>query len=76
MSYRQNQKEHHQKENFFDEYKQLLLENRIAFEESICCEAFNPWGFVFIAFFSPVTPVVSRLTPSELSLDKHKVIKR
>ena len=33
ISYIQNQKEHHKKETFFDEYKRLLIENGIAFDE-------------------------------------------
>ena len=33
IGYIKNQKEHHKKENFFDEYKRLLIENEIQFEE-------------------------------------------
>ena len=33
IEYVKNQKAHHQKENFYDEYKRLLLENGVAFEE-------------------------------------------
>ena len=33
IEYIKNQKEHHQKESFFDEYKRLLIENGIEFDE-------------------------------------------
>ena len=33
IGYIKNQKEHHKTENFFDEYKRLLIENEIQFEE-------------------------------------------
>jgi putative transposase len=33
INYIKNQKEHHKKENFYDEYKRLLIENGIEFEE-------------------------------------------
>lgn len=33
IEYIKNQKEHHKKESFFDEYKQLLIENGISFDE-------------------------------------------
>lgn len=33
IEYIKNQKEHHKTESFFDEYKRLLLENGIAFDE-------------------------------------------
>ena len=33
INYIKNQKEHHKKETFFDEYKRLLVENGIEFEE-------------------------------------------
>ena len=33
INYIKNQKEHHKKENFYDELKRLLIENRIEFDE-------------------------------------------
>ncbi len=33
INYIKNQKEHHQSENFYDEYKRLLIENGIEFDE-------------------------------------------
>ena len=33
IEYIKNQKEHHQKENFYDEYKRLLAEHEIEFDE-------------------------------------------
>lgn len=33
INYIKNQKEHHRKENFYGEYKRLLLENEIEFDE-------------------------------------------
>jgi len=33
INYIKNQKEHHQSENFYDEYKRLMIENRIEFDE-------------------------------------------
>jgi putative transposase len=33
IEYIKNQKEHHKKESFYDEYKRLLRENGIAFDE-------------------------------------------
>ena len=33
IAYIKNQKEHHQTESFFEEYKRLLIENEIPFEE-------------------------------------------
>lgn len=33
INYIKNQKEHHKKENFYDEYKRLLIENGIEFNE-------------------------------------------
>ncbi|NTS39450.1 IS200/IS605 family transposase [Flavisolibacter sp. BT320] len=33
IDYIKNQKEHHKKESFYDEYKRLLMENEIPFEE-------------------------------------------
>lgn len=33
IDYIKNQKEHHKKETFFDEYKRLLIENGISFDE-------------------------------------------
>jgi REP element-mobilizing transposase RayT len=33
INYIKNQKEHHQSENFYDEYKRLLIENGIGFDE-------------------------------------------
>lgn len=33
INYIRNQKEHHKKENFYDEFKRLLVENRIEFDE-------------------------------------------
>ena len=33
IAYIKNQKEHHQRESFLDEYKRLLTENEIPFEE-------------------------------------------
>ena len=33
IAYIKNQKEHHKKENFLDEYKRLLRENEVPFEE-------------------------------------------
>ncbi len=33
IEYIRKQKEHHQKETFYDEYKRLLLENEIEFDE-------------------------------------------
>ena len=33
IGYIKNQKEHHKKETFFDEYKRLLIENGIEFDE-------------------------------------------
>jgi len=33
INYIKNQKEHHKKESFYDEYKRLLIENGIEFEE-------------------------------------------
>ena len=33
INYIKNQKEHHKKESFFDEYRRLLIENNIEFDE-------------------------------------------
>lgn len=33
INYVKNQKEHHKKENFYDEYKRLLIEHEIDFDE-------------------------------------------
>jgi putative transposase len=33
VNYIKNQKEHHKRESFYDEYKRLLVENRIEFDE-------------------------------------------
>ncbi len=33
ITYVKNQKEHHKTESFFDEYKRLLIENGIEFDE-------------------------------------------
>lgn len=33
INYIKNQKEHHRTENFYDEYKRLLIENEIEFDE-------------------------------------------
>ena len=33
INYVKNQKEHHKKENFYDEFKRLLIENEIEFDE-------------------------------------------
>lgn len=33
INYVKNQKEHHKKETFYDEYKRLLIENEIEFDE-------------------------------------------
>ncbi|MGH2552612.1 MAG: IS200/IS605 family transposase [Chitinophagaceae bacterium] len=33
INYIKNQKEHHKKENFYDEFKRLLIENGIEFDE-------------------------------------------
>ena len=33
MNYSKNQKEHHKSENFYDEFKRLLIENEIEFDE-------------------------------------------
>ena len=33
INYIKNQKQHHQKENFYNEYKRLLIENEIEFDE-------------------------------------------
>ena len=33
INYIKNQKEHHKKESFYDEYKRLLIENEIEFDE-------------------------------------------
>ena len=33
INYIKNQKEHHKKENFYDEYKRLLIENDVEFDE-------------------------------------------
>lgn len=33
INYIKNQKQHHEKENFYDEYKRLLIENEIEFDE-------------------------------------------
>lgn len=33
IDYIKNQKEHHKKENFYDEYKRLLIEHEIEFDE-------------------------------------------
>ncbi len=33
IEYVKNQKEHHQKESFFDEFKRLLIDNEIEFDE-------------------------------------------
>ena len=33
ISYIKNQKEHHKKETFYDEFKNLLIENGIEFDE-------------------------------------------
>ena len=33
INYIEKQKTHHQKENFYDEYRRLLIENRIEFDE-------------------------------------------
>lgn len=33
INYIKNQKEHHRSENFYDEYKRLLIENGIGFDE-------------------------------------------
>ena len=33
INYVKNQKEHHKKENFYDEYKRLLIENEVEFDE-------------------------------------------
>jgi len=33
INYIKNQKQHHQKECFYDEYKRLLIENEIEFDE-------------------------------------------
>jgi hypothetical protein len=33
INYIKNQKEHHKTENFHDEYKRLLIENEIEFDE-------------------------------------------
>lgn len=33
IMYIRNQKEHHKKESFYDEYKRLLLENGVEFDE-------------------------------------------
>lgn len=32
INYIKNQKEHHKKETFYDEFKRLLMENEIEFE--------------------------------------------
>lgn len=33
INYVKNQKDHHQKETFYDEYKRLLIENEVEFDE-------------------------------------------
>ena len=33
INYVKNQKEHHKTENFYDEFKRLLIENEIEFDE-------------------------------------------
>jgi len=33
INYIKNQKEHHKKESFYDEFKRLLIENEIEFDE-------------------------------------------
>lgn len=33
MAYVKNQKEHHKEESFSDEYRRLLIENEVLFEE-------------------------------------------
>lgn len=33
INYIKNQKEHHKKESFYEEYKRMLVENQIDFEE-------------------------------------------
>jgi len=33
INYIKNQKEHHKSENFYDEFKRLLIENEIEFDE-------------------------------------------
>ena len=38
INYVKNQKEHHQQEIFYDEYKRLLIENGIEFDEKYMLE--------------------------------------
>ncbi len=45
-----NQKEHHKTESFYDEYKRLLIENGIQFDEKISIVrdfTFNPFRVVW-----------------------------
>ena len=37
INYVKNQKEHHKSERFYDEYKRILIENEITFEEKYLC---------------------------------------
>jgi len=46
IKYVKNQKEHHRTETFYDEFKRLLIENGIEFDEKylLCwCPAFKPF---------------------------------
>ena len=44
IEYVKNQKEHHKTETFYNEYKRLLIENGIEFDEKYLVWLFNSFG--------------------------------
>ena len=53
ISYVKNQKEHHKTETFYDEFRRLLTENGIEFDEKIYCDNVRdstPLGLYLMSF--------------------------
>ena len=48
-----NQKEHHKTETFHNEYKRLLIENGIEFNEKYLVDCSTPSGLVQLSFHNP-----------------------